>query len=136
MYPLLAAAWVGALLGVVALLLSISGLYGVLTYALSQRRKEIGIRIALGATARAVVGLVLRQSMRLAGAGALIGATIAFAVLKMLNAAIRLQAINLVDIGAFAAGVALVVAATGLAAYHPARRATRVDPSQTLRSDA
>jgi hypothetical protein len=62
MYPLLAASWVGSLLGAVALLLSVSGLYGVLTYALSQRRKEIGIRMALGATARAVVGLVVKQS--------------------------------------------------------------------------
>jgi putative ABC transport system permease protein len=136
MYPLLAASWVGWLLGAVALALSVSGLYGVLSYILSQRTKEIGIRMALGATPRAVMGLVLQQSTRLAGIGALVGAVVAFAVMKTLSALIQLEAISLVDIGAFAAGLALVLAATILAAYQPARRATRVDPSQTLRADA
>lgn len=56
--------------------------------------------------------------------------------MKVLNAAIRFNAISLLDMGAFAAGLVLVMAATLLAAYQPARRATRVDPSQTLRSDA
>ncbi len=60
-YPLQAASWMGSLLGVIALVLSVAGLYGVLTYTLSQRTKEIGIRMALGATATAVVGMVMRQ---------------------------------------------------------------------------
>jgi putative ABC transport system permease protein len=120
----------------VALALSVSGLYGVLTYAISQRRKEIGIRMALGATARAVATLVLRQSLRLAGIGAAIGAVVTFAVMGLLGSAIRLQQISLLDIGAFAVGVVVVLAATALAAYQPARRATRIDPSQALRSDA
>jgi len=136
MYPLLAASWVGSLLGAIALALSVSGLYGVLTYALSQRSKEIGIRMALGATARAVVGLVFRQCMRLAAVGTAIGAIIAFIALELLNAAIRLETISLVDTGAFAAGLVLILAATVLAAYQPARRATRIDPAQTLRADA
>jgi ABC-type antimicrobial peptide transport system permease subunit len=118
------------------LVLSVTGLYGVLTYAISQRRKEIGIRMALGATAGAVVRLVLTRSTRLAGIGALIGLAGTFAVLTLLNAAIHLAAISLVDIGAFGAGLALVFAATVVAAYQPARSATRVDPSETLRADA
>jgi len=134
-YPLLAASWVATLLGAVALALSVSGLYGVLTYALSQRRKEIGIRLALGATARAVIGLVVSQSARLAGIGALIGVVVAFAVMQGLTAAIPFRAISLLDVRPFGAGLALVMAATMLAAYEPARRATRVDPSETLRSD-
>jgi hypothetical protein len=134
-YPLLAASWVGSLLGVIALALSVSGLYGVLTYTLSQRTKEIGIRMALGATAGAVVRLVLRQSTRLAGIGAILGGAVIFAVMQMLHAAIPLSAISFVDLGAFAAGLVLIVAATMLAAYRPARRATRVDPAQTLRAD-
>jgi predicted permease len=136
MYPLLAASWVGSLLGLVALALSVSGLYGVLTYTVSQRTKEIGIRMALGATARSVVRLVLQQSTRLAGIGALIGAVVTFAVMKVLNNAIRFDAISLLDLGSFAAGLVVVMTATIIAAYQPARRATRVDPSQTLRTDA
>ena len=136
LYPLLAASWVGMLLGAVALALSVSGLYGVLTYALSQRRKEIGIRMALGATPRAVVALMLRQTTRLAGIGAAIGAGVAFAAMKTLSAAIQLDTISALDIVAFVAGIATVMAATLLAAYQPARRATLIDPSQTLRADA
>jgi len=136
MYPMEAASWVGSLLGAVALVLSVTGLYGVLTYAISQRRKEIGIRMALGATAAAVVRLVLTQSTRLAGIGALIGAAGTFAALTMLNAVIHLAAISLVDIGAFGAGLTLIFAATVVAAYQPARSATRVDPAETLRADA
>ena len=136
MYPLQAASWVGTLLGAVALVLSVSGLYGVLTYAISQRRKEIGIRMALGATAGAVVRLVLAQSSRLAGIGVLIGGAGTLAALTTVNALIHLTAISLVDIGAFGAGLILVFAATAIAAYQPARSATRVDPVETLRADA
>jgi ABC-type antimicrobial peptide transport system permease subunit len=96
---------------------------------------EIGIRMALGATARAVVSLVLRQSMRLAAIGTLIGAIVALVALQLLNAAVELETISLVDVGAFAAGLIVVVAATVLAAYQPARRATRIDPARTLRAD-
>jgi putative ABC transport system permease protein len=134
-YPLVAASWVGWLLGGVALALSVSGLYGVLVFTLGHRRREIGIRLALGATARAVVQLMLRQSLRLAGFGSLAGLVVAFGVLKILDAAIRLEAITLLDARAFAGGAALVVAATALAAWQPARRATRVDPAQTLRAE-
>ena len=117
------------------MLLSVSGLYGVLTYVLSQRRKEIGIRMALGATARAVVTLVLRQSARLACIGLAIGGVVTFAVLTGLMAAIELRNISLIDPGAFATGVLIVTLATALAAFHPARRAARIDPSRTLHSD-
>jgi ABC-type antimicrobial peptide transport system permease subunit len=131
----MAASSVGSLLGVVALALSVSGLYSVLTYALNQRRKEIGIRMALGATSGAVVGLVLRQSVRLAGLGIAIGAAVTFGMMQALSAVIHLRTITLVDTGAFATGVLVVGAATLFAAYHPARNATRIDPSRTLHSD-
>jgi hypothetical protein len=134
-YPLMAASSVGSVLGVVALTLSVSGLYGVLTYALNQRRKEIGIRMALGATSRAVVALVLRQSGWLAGIGIASGAAVTFGVVKALGAVIHLRTITLLDAGAFSSGIVLVAAATLLAAYYPARNATRIDPSQTLHSD-
>jgi predicted permease len=135
-YPLRAAAWIGGLLGGVALLLSISGLYGVLSYMLSQRTREIGIRMALGATARAVVGLILRQSLRLAGAGAIAGLVMAATALKVLSSLVQLDAVSLLDATPFAVGAVVVLAATALAAYQPARRATKVDPAETLRAEA
>jgi predicted permease len=136
MYPLRAAAWIGGILGTIALILSISGLYGVLSYTLSQRTREIGIRMALGATAGAVVALVMRQSVRLAGIGAIAGLGIAFAALRFLSSVVRLKEVTLLDVAPFAAALVLVLAATALAAYQPARRATRVDPAETLRAEA
>ena len=134
-YPLLAASWVGTVLGAVALALSVSGLYGVLTYTLSQRTREIGIRMALGATASAVVRLVMGQSARLAGIGAGIGLAVAYAALALLNSAIQLETVSLLDLVSFGGGLVLVASAAALAAYQPARRATRVNPSLTLRTD-
>jgi predicted permease len=135
LYPLRAAAWIGFVLGLVALGLSVFGLYGVLTYAVSQRTREIGIRMALGATAGAVVGLVMRQSARLTGFGAGAGLVVAFGALRALNAAVRFETISLLDVSAFAGGLALVLASSALAALVPARRASRLDPAQTLRAD-
>jgi hypothetical protein len=135
MFPLRAAAWIGGLLGGIALVLSISGLYGVLSYLLSQRTREIGIRMALGATAGAVVGLVVRHSVRLAGIGAAIGLVLAFAALRWLASVISLPAVSLLDVLPFAAGTIVLVAATALAAWQPARRAARVDPAVTLRAE-
>ena len=135
MYPLRAASWVGGLLGAIALVLSVTGLYGVLAYTMGQRTREIGIRMALGATASAVVGLVVRQAVRLAGGGATVGVGMAFAVMWLLSSVIRLRAVSVLDGAAFGAGLVVVIAATALAAYHPARRATRVDPAQALRTD-
>jgi putative ABC transport system permease protein len=134
-YPLKAASSVGFLLGTLALVLSVSGLYGVLTYMLSQRTREIGIRMALGATATGVVTLMVRQSARLATIGGAIGLVIAFASLKTLNAATRLNTISFVDAAAFAGGVAAVVGAAALAVYQPALRATRIDPATALRAE-
>jgi predicted permease len=135
-YPLRAAAWIGGLLGAVALALSISGLYGVLSYTLSQRTREIGIRMALGATASAVVALVMRQSARLAGIGAIVGLTVAFAALRFLSSVVPLKEVSLLNAAPFAVALILVLGATALAAYQPARRATRVDPAETLRAEA
>ena len=73
MFPLRAASWIGTLLSAVALALSISGLYGVLTYTFGQRIQEIGIRMALGASAAAVTRLVVVQAVRLAALGTAVG---------------------------------------------------------------
>ena len=136
MYPIRAASWIGSILGAIALVLSVTGLYGVLSYTLTQRTREIGIRMALGATAAAVVRLLMGQSARLVGFGAAIGLVFTFSALEVLGSVIHLSEISVLDGVAFAGGVALVAAASAFAAYHPARRATRVDPAVTLRADA
>jgi predicted permease len=136
LYPVRAASWIGSLLGLVALVLSVSGLYGVLMYLLGQRTREIGIRMALGATAIGVVRLVMRQSARVVGIGAAIGLVFTFAVLKLLASVVTLRNVSLLDGWSFAIGVALIAAAATLATWFPARRAARVDPCRTLRADA
>ena len=133
MFPVWAASWVGSVLGLIALALSVSGLYAVLSYTLSQRTREIGIRMALGATAATVVRLVVSQSARMAAFGAVVGVTAAFGALQFLNAHVRFRNVSWLDAGAFAVGLSLVALATAFASYLPARRATRVDPVETLR---
>ncbi len=132
-YPVMIASWIGLLLSAIALILSVSGLYGVVAYGLSQRQKEIGIRMALGATSQAIVRLVLSQSGRLVAIGAGIGLLLSFSVLGALRAMIDLKNISLLDPVAFAAGVIVIGAAACAAAYVPSRRAARVDPSEALR---
>jgi ABC-type antimicrobial peptide transport system permease subunit len=136
MFPLRAASWIATFLSAVALALSISGLYGVLTYTFGQRTREIGIRMALGATAAAVTRLVIVQSARLAASGTAIGLVLGFSVMKILSASVRLENVSVVDPGAFAVSIAVIAAAVAVSSYGPARRATRVDPSLMLRADA
>jgi predicted permease len=135
LYPVRAASWVGTLLGAIALVLSISGLYGVLSYTLSQRVREIGIRMALGATAAAVVRLVAGQSARLVGWGSLLGLVVSYAALGLLSAVITLRNVTVLDAGAFLVAAALLALAAVLASGWPARRAARIDPAVTLRAD-
>jgi putative ABC transport system permease protein len=133
LYPLRAASWIGTLLSAIALVLSISGLYGVLMYVLSQRTREIGIRMALGATATSIVRLMMRQSAWVVGAGAALGLTFALVTLKFLSSIVRFENVSLLDAWAISTGIACVAAAAAFATYFPARRATRVDPCEALR---
>jgi ABC-type antimicrobial peptide transport system permease subunit len=123
------------LLGIIALVLSVAGLFGVLTYNVNQRTREIGIRMALGASAAAVVRLVMHQSARLAVMGAVVGLVAAFGVMRAMNAAVQFAEVSLLDSVAFALAPVLVLAAAALAALQPARRATSVHPAITLRVD-
>jgi ABC-type antimicrobial peptide transport system permease subunit len=134
-YPFRAASWVGSLLGAVALLLTVSGMYGVMAYLAGQRTKEIGIRIALGATPAMVLRLVLRHSVMLIAAGLGAGLALSLGATKLLISVIEIPSILFWDTGAAAAGLALVTAAALLAAFFPSRRASRVDPMSTLRAD-
>jgi ABC-type antimicrobial peptide transport system permease subunit len=133
MYAFRAAAMIGAAVGGLALLLTLSGIYGVVSYFVTQRTKEIGIRVALGATASGVIVLVLKQSLRLIAIGTVLGTGLAIALSRLLAA--NLVFMRSFDAAAFFAGV-LLVASTALAAgYIPSRRAAQIDPIQTLRYD-
>jgi predicted permease len=132
-YPFRAAAVIGAALGVLALLLTVSGIYGVISYFVTQRTREFGIRIALGATKHAVIGLVMKQSLRLSAIGVGVGAVLAVGLCKLLTS--QLVFMRLFDGAAFSAGILLAVSASLAAGYIPCRRATQIDPIETLRYD-
>jgi predicted permease len=135
MFPLRMASWLGSFLSVTALALSISGLYGVLTYTFGQRTQEIGIRMALGAGTGAIRALVFRQSIRLASAGVGIGLAAGYAIMRLLSTVVHLDNVSVVDGAAFAASLACIAAAVLLSASGPARRAARIDPSAMLRTE-
>jgi putative ABC transport system permease protein len=117
----------------IAALLAIVGLYGVVAYGVTQRRREFGIRIALGARPARVAGLVLRDGVRIAVIGTIVGSIGALASGRLL--ASLLFEVNPHDGGAFALVAALLVGVALLACLIPAHRATTVDAIEALRSD-
>jgi len=118
--------------GVVALLLAAVGLYGVVAFAVAQRTREIGIRVALGARSGEVLRLMLRQGLVLAGIGLAVGLPIAFAASRLLSG--FLLGGGAADPLAFVLAAAALTAVTLVASWIPARRATRVDPMVALRA--
>ena len=118
-------------MGVVGLLLAIAGLYGLVAYNVSRRTREIGIRIAIGAARSDVLRLVMGNGLVLVGMGAMIGLAMGFAIERLMNAMVFNA--GGVDILAYVIVVPLLLLVTMLAAYVPARRATRISPTQALR---
>jgi predicted permease len=130
-YPFRAAYWVAGVLGAIALALTLSGVYGVLSYVVAQRRKELGIRIALGATASRLAGLVLGQSVQLCAIGLALGTALAAGVARVFAAnLLRLQTFQP---EAFVGAALLVMLSSVAAAYVPSRRAAQSDPMDALR---
>lgn len=118
---------------VLAVLLSIVGVAGVITYAVGRRTQEIGIRVVLGATRGQVVSLMVRQGMWPAAIGVAVGVSGAFALTRVLSG--LLFGVTATDAGVFAAATAMLTLAALAAAYVPARRATAIDPMVALRAD-
>jgi ABC-type antimicrobial peptide transport system permease subunit len=119
-------------LGGVGLLLSIVGVYGVVSYHAGRRVQEIGLRMALGASATEVQALVTRQGLAPVFAGLVLGAAGALAATRLLRGS--LFGVTSTDPLAFAATAGILLATSAVAAYLPARRASRVDPGRVLAS--
>ena len=127
------AAWLVGGFAVLAFLLSVIGLYGVIAYSVSQRTREIGVRMALGAERSAVHGMILREAGWLAGIGIVAGLACSIGAAQLMGS--LLFGVRAWDLSTLSA-VALVLAAAALAAsYLPARRAARVNPVEALRAE-
>ena len=120
-----------AVLGVIGLLLATGGLYGVSSYVVAMRSREIAIRMAIGAQPREILKMILRQSMGMAAAGLLAGGGAALAVSQVIQS--EYHGIQKIDPGAFGGAAALFVAAMLVASAIPAVRAARVDPVANLK---
>jgi putative ABC transport system permease protein len=118
---------------IIALLLGAIGIYGVLSYTMSQRTNEMGIRIALGAQSRQVVRMVVAEGLRLVGVSVAIGLVVSYAATKLVQS--QLFGVGPTDVLTFTVVTALLASVAILACVIPARRASRVDPMVALRAD-
>ena len=119
--------------GAAALFLAAVGVYGVLSFSVSQRTQEMGVRIALGAKSSDVRGLVVRQGLTLAAIGVVLGLLGAFGITRVIQSLLyNVTATDPVSFGGVSIFLALIAA---VASYLPARRATAVDPIVALRND-
>ena len=116
-----------------ALMLGIVGIYGVISYAVSQRRREIGIRMALGAEPRELTTMFVKQGLRLTGVGIACGVAAAFVATRLMSS--LLFGVSSGDPWTYAATIACIVGVSWLACYLPSRRAAMVDPANTLRAE-
>jgi hypothetical protein len=132
-WPFRIFALVSSAIGIIALLLTLIGIYGLLSYVVAQRTKEIGIRMALGASVPIVVTQVLRQSLRYAVAGIVAGGVLALGVSKVFASVLVI--VNTFDPAGYAFGAAVVLAVCLAAAWAPSRRAARVNPLDALRQE-
>ena len=119
--------------GVLALLLAVSGVYGLVSYSVSQRTQEIGIRMAMGASSTSVRRQVLAEAATLAAIGLATGVAIAYGFSRLLTAAFF--GLAEIEIATFAAVALLLGGSVVAASWVPAMRATRVDPVEALRSE-
>jgi ABC-type antimicrobial peptide transport system permease subunit len=122
-----------AVAATVALFLGAIGLFGVISYVMGQRTREIGVRVALGAARADIHGMVFRQSAGVAGAGVVLGLVGSLALTRMMSAI--LFGVSALDPVTFVGAPLLLVAVMALATWLPARRAAGVDPVHALRGE-
>lgn len=131
-FPIRAGAWLIGVFGLLALVLASVGLYGVVSYSVSRRQREIGIRKALGAETSMVVRMILRQGMIPVGVGAAIGLGLAAISGRVLSSVLFVGAFDPVS---FAAALGVLAAVAALANWIPARRASRIDPMVAVKAE-
>jgi len=122
-----------AAFGGLALALASLGLYGVMSYAVTRRTHEIGVRLALGATPRQLIRLIAQDGLKLSIAGIAVGTILAYPLARALGALIF--GVQIADLATFAAMCALLIIVAMAAALLPARRAALLDPLAALRTD-
>jgi ABC-type antimicrobial peptide transport system permease subunit len=122
-----------AIAGIMALLLGVVGIYGVISYSVTQRTREIGIRMALGAQRREILGLFVRHGLLLTGVGVACGLTAAFAAMRLMQS--LLFGISPYDPLTYAAITLAIFATAWLACWLPSRKALAVDPMNALRAE-
>ncbi|MEX2526689.1 MAG: ABC transporter permease [Gemmatimonadota bacterium] len=132
LFPIRAGAWLMGAFGLLALVLAAVGLYGVVSYAVNRRFREMGIRKALGASAPQVMGLVLRRGMTLVAVGGVVGVLMAGGLGQALSRVLYVSAFDPVSFGA---ALAVLGAVAALANWIPARRASRVEAMEALRGE-
>jgi ABC-type antimicrobial peptide transport system permease subunit len=122
-----------AIAGTMALLLGVVGIYGVISFSISQRTREIGIRMALGAQQQTVRGMFLQQGLWLVGMGIVAGLAAAVPLARLMSA--LLFGVSSLDPATYGAVSFLLISAALLATYLPTLKATRVEPVEALRTD-
>jgi putative ABC transport system permease protein len=111
--------------------LALIGLYGLIAYTVNQRRREMGIRLALGAQPRDLLRLMVRQGLRLAAGGIMLGLPLAATLSRLISS--QLFEVQAMDAWVYATAALLLLASAGIACWIPSQRAARVDPLTTLR---
>jgi ABC-type antimicrobial peptide transport system permease subunit len=116
-----------------SLVLGVVGIYGMISYSVSQRTREMGIRIALGARSEDVTGLFVRHGLMVSAIGAVCGLSAAFALTRLMKS--MLFEVSPADPATYVTASAALIVAAVLASYLPARRAAHVDPVEALRAE-
>jgi ABC-type antimicrobial peptide transport system permease subunit len=116
-----------------ALMLGIIGIYGVISYAVSQRTREIGIRMALGAQRNQLTGMFVRQGLALTATGVALGLAVAFMAMRLMSS--LLFNVSPVDPGTYIGMTVIILGIASLACYLPSRRAAAVEPVTALRAE-